>query len=360
MFDVLMTHILKRLEAFPDATFRESELVDISKKAFNQLVKDGYLEFDHYDEDGDSYFSDRIGDGDVQRTIRIRSGKVTAFSVEEGVSTIELAKPEITYYSLNLNKLIGQIYAENQLEEEIDDVDDRLHFIGSKDEGGGRVGVYFALYASHRDLETALFALPNTANRYAQYFVISPAQQITSQKAAGALGRIGVRHGLLEALINDKCQLKADVFAVKAGSGVASNIHFPGKVIKKKCIVKFGSQEAGLTEGNYKLLLQMALSRISKKDGWLETIKMVQEGHATNMMYTGQAIQRLSDDLKRSFTGISFDSFIESGGKKYRLVIPKDKISFNIGMLQKMKVDSAHSKIIKKITTALKSGTPKK
>ncbi len=360
MFDVLTTHILKRLEAFPDATFRESELVDISKKAFTQLVKEGYLEFDHYDEDGDSYFSDRIGDGDVQRTIRTRNNKVTAFSVEEGVSTIELAKSEITYHRFSLNKLVDQIRTQNQLEEKIDDVDDRLHFIGSKEEGGGRVGIYFALYDSPKDLETALFALPNTANRYVQYFVISPAQQITSQKAAGALGRIGVRHGLLGALINGKFQLKADVFAVKAGSGVASNIHFPGKVIKKKCIVKIGSQEAGLTEGNYKLLLQMALSRIAKKDGWLETIKMVQEGHATNMMYTGQAIQRLSDDLKRSFTGISFDSFIESGGKKYRLAIPKDKISFDIGMLQKMKVDSALSKIIKKITTTLKSGKSKK
>ena len=360
MFDVLIMHILKRLEAFPDATFRESELIGISKRSFNHLVKEGYLEFDHYDEDGDSYFSDRIGDGDVQRTIRIRTDKVTAFSTEEGVSTIELAKPEITYYRFNLNKLIDQIRTENQLEEKIDDIDERLHFIGSKDEGGGRVGVYFALYDSPEDLETALFALPNTANRYVQYVVISPVQQISSQKAVGGLGRIGVRHGLLESLINSKLQLKVDVFAVKAGSGVASNIHFPGKVIKKKYIVKIGSQEAGLTEGNYKLLLQMSLSRINKKDGWLETIKMVQERHATNMMYTGQAIQRLSDDLKRSFTGISFDSFIESGGKKYRLAIPKNKISFDLGMLQKMKVDSALSKIIKKITTAHKSGKSKK
>lgn len=360
MSDVLLGHILKRLEAFPDALFRESEIVGISKKSFNQLVKDNYLEFDHYDRDGDSYFSDRMGDGGIGRTIRIRNNRITAFSSEPDVSTLELAKPEITYYRFNLSKFLKQIYDQNALEEQSNAIDERIHFIGSKDEGGGRVGIYFALHDSSEDLEMALLALPNTANRYAQYVVVSPVRQISSQKAVGGLGRIGVRHGLLESLINSKFQLKADVFAVKVGLGVASDIHFPGKVIKKKYIVKIGSQEAGLTEGNYKLLLQMTLSRITTKDGWLETIKMVQEGHATDMMYTGQAIQRLSDDLKRSFTGISFDSFIESGGKKYRLAISKDKISFDLGMLQKMKADSAFSKIIKKITTAHKSGKSKK
>ena len=354
MLDVLVTHILKRLEAFPDATFREIELVDISKRLFNQLVKEGFLEFDHYDKDGDSYFSDRIGDSGVERTIRIRNDKITAFSSEADVATLELAKPETTYYRFNLDKLIDQIYTQNKLEEQADITSERMRFVGSKDVAGGRVGVFFALHDSPERLETALLALPNTGNKYARYVVMSPSQQISSQKVLGSLNRLNVSHGLLGTMFSGGFKLKSEVLLGKSKVGIASDLHFPGKITNRKYILKIGLQEAGITEGNFTLLLRMAVSVITTKDGWFETSQMVKENLVTNMMYTGQAIQRLTDDLKRSFTGVSFDAFIESGGKRYRLTIPKDKISFDLDMLKTMKVDSELTKIIKKLSVALK------
>jgi hypothetical protein len=146
LFDALWTHILRRLEAFPDATFRESELVGISKQFFDQMVRDGFLEFDHYDKDGDSYFSDRMGDQGVERTIRLRNDRITAFSAESDLATLELTKLETTYYRFNFDKLFQCIYKENNLSGASSKISERIIFIGLFNSSGKKVSVLFGLF----------------------------------------------------------------------------------------------------------------------------------------------------------------------------------------------------------------------
>ena len=141
MFDGLWTHLLKRIEAFPDATFRESELAGISKRQFDQMVKDGFIEFDHYDKEGDLYFSDRIGDQGVERTIRVRNNKITAFSVESDVAMIELTKLEITYYRFNFDKLFQCLHKENNLSGSLSRISERIVYIGHFDSLGKKISV---------------------------------------------------------------------------------------------------------------------------------------------------------------------------------------------------------------------------
>ncbi len=50
-----------------------------------------------------------------------------------------------------------------------------------------------------------------------------------------------------------------------------------------------------------------------------------------------QSIGRLKNDFKRTFDGLDFEKFIVNGRKKYRLVIPSEKVTYDRVMLKKIK-----------------------
>lgn len=349
MLDILWTHILKRLEAFPDATFRESELVGVSKQSFDQMSRDGSLEFDHYDGDGDSYFPDRMGDQGVERTIRVRKDKITAFSIESDVATLELTKPETTYYRFNLNKLIDQIRMKNKLEEQIDSVEERLIFVGSLDSSGARNGFFLGLFDSEDELAQSLVGLPNNAGKYAWYIVLSPFNFISSQKIKSKLNGINVSHFIFVDAFDDGFVFKKGLALNETKVGLPQSLHLSGRVEKEKCIVRIDNQEAGLTLANFRLLARFVQALKTTGEGWATTPEMETEGLITDSDKAWQPISRLKEDLKRTFSGYDFDKFIQNGRKKYRLVIPADSVTYDRAMLKKIKGDATLTKVINKL-----------
>jgi len=350
---VLTAHILKRLEAFPDATFRENELVDISKKFFNQLVKQGFLEFDHYDEDGDSYFSDRMGDGDVQRTIRIRSGKVTAFSVEAGVSTIELAKPEITYYRFNSNKLIDQIRTQNQLEEQVDQIGERLFFVGSTETTDGRVSVYLGLFDSSEELEGSVRGLPGRVSTYARYVVITPFLRVEKQGVLKDLEKIKVRQmSFAEAFQSKDLKLKPKALV----SGMSEKQPFSlkitgimrGKGRSRKHLVKVTGKDGELTDALFIILLRFIEGVMKTKTGEVAVSALTSEGVVHEDGYK-QYIGRLREKMNALFPDYNFHELIENREGSYRLAVSKDAIDYDLSMLKKMKDNGKIEAIVKKL-----------
>jgi len=325
LFDVMMAHILKRIEAFPDATFRESELIGISKKSFDQLVKNGFLEFDHYDGDGDSYFSDRIGDGEIQRTIRIRNNIVTAFSTEEGVSTIELAKPEITYYRFNLDRLIQDIKRINSLSGKVRRIDERLCFVGEFDSGKRQIAVYLGLFSDF-DQASALLGLKLKDKQYEQALILCPEYEISE---AGLLGSLNGNNVFCFTFgqIFKKGTLQIDFSKVKTSDKVSGALDIPeltatekrkySKDYSRRDIIEFinkttaarsgvvliNGRELELQYNLYGLLLALALSLKQEKDsGWVHFDDIEKE-----------KLVRSRDHFHRSMSELSgkLDPFVE-------------------------------------------------
>jgi hypothetical protein len=321
-----MAHILKRLEAFPDATFRESEAIRISKSSFERLVKDKMLEFSHRDEDGSTYFSDRSGDAGIQRTLRIRNQKITAFSTESDVETLVLGKSETEYYRFNLDKLINQIRKQNKLEEEVDSIGDRLFFIGSSQVSDGRIGIYLGLFDGPNDLGKDLKGLPNSVARYDRHIVITPSIRIVCQKTRNALNNIKISQlNFLEAF-EKNYTFKSGLVLNETKPELPKSLHLTGRIESEKHIVSVDDKDGGLTDANFKLLLEMVVALKTTDEGWLAT----GEGD-------WQAFRRLKDDFKRTFDGFDFEKFIVNGRKRYRLVIPADAVTYDRAMLKKIK-----------------------
>jgi hypothetical protein len=338
LFDALWIHILRRLEAFPDATFRESELISVSKSFFDEMLKDKMLEFSHRDGDGDSYFSDRSGDGGVQRTIRIRNKKISAFSTESGVETIQLEETETVYYRFNLGKLIDLIRSHNKLEEAIDHISDRLSFVGSLQIADGRVSIYFGLFDDVDDFGKELKGLPNSVGRYVRHIVICPFVRISCQKTRNALSGIKVSQFTFEEAFGKEFVFKSGLVLSEATLKLPQTLRLTGKVESEKHVVSLDSKEGGLTDANFKLLLELVVALKTTKEGWVAT----GEGD-------WQAYGRLKDDFKRSFDGFDFDGFIKNGRKKYRLVIEPDNVTYDRAMLKKIKNNAVITELADKL-----------
>lgn len=191
MFDDLTTHILKRLEAFPDATFRESELASVSKDRFDSLVKEGDLVFDRYDKNGDAYCSDHMGDGDNDRVLRIKGGQISAFSTDPEVATLQLTKPEITYYKFNQARLIDGLKNSNDLQGEADpSLSDRLSYIGT--DFTTNTAVLLGFFDDEKEASDELLSLWSKIPLHDNALVICPSFALSSQRSKKALADVGV------------------------------------------------------------------------------------------------------------------------------------------------------------------------
>lgn len=356
MFDVLMTHVFKRLEAFPDAMFRESELGAISKKSFNQLARDGFIEFDHYDEDGDTYFSDHMGDGGVERTIRIRNNKVTAFSSETDVSTLELTKPEITYYRYNFSRLIQDIKQVNSLSGKVRRIDERLYFIGQFDSGKRQIGVYIGLFSDHEHV-IQLLGLKQRDKQYEQVLILSPAHEITDPTLLSSLGNqyifcfpfqqifkgAGLQIDFSKIKTEDKVQGALDIPELMATEkrkyandySRKDVIEFLDKTTAARSgIVSVNGRELELQYNLYGLLLALALALKQEKDtGWVHYDAIEKE-----------KLVRSRDHFHRSMSELSgkLDPFVEDNKIKI-LQNLKRKSKYRLSTMPS-RVKAPHSK----------------
>ena len=79
---MMMNFILKSLEAFPTASFTESELVRISKSSFDALTKQKCLDRLKYDYMKEPYYSLALGDNGNERAIKKQNGRLCKRSLK--------------------------------------------------------------------------------------------------------------------------------------------------------------------------------------------------------------------------------------------------------------------------------------
>ncbi len=346
MFDELTARILKRLEAFPDATFRESELTAISKKLFDSLVKKETLVFDRYDKNGSSYFSDHMGDADNERILRINGDKISAFSGDPEVATIQLTKPEITYYRFVWDGLTQSIRSKNALYKNNAGVTERIHFIGAKDILRQRVGIYLGLFGDEREATDELLGLRSKTDPYHRYYVLCPTYEIKSQDLLSRLPGEGITCLPFKECLARDCAIDFSKLKDKKLATARTNeqileatdhdyncqdrLHIPGTCSRKKSnAIEVNDSKISIGDSLFRLLVQLVIGakKNAKKGGWV---------YFDTSTGKYQQYSNLRAPLKGALIKKDAANFIENDGQKnYRLSIPPDHITFNRNALLK-------------------------
>jgi hypothetical protein len=326
LFDELGLHILKRLEASPEATFRESELAGISRASFDKLVKDRYLVFDHYDKNGESYHSDREGDGDYERVLRIKGDAINAFSADPAIATIQLTKPEITYYKFDRDYLAQQIKSRNQLAGENDDsFSERLFYIGT--DFTTNTVVLLGYFDDEKDAKNELLSLWSKIPQHDNAVVICPAFNFVSLRSKKELENVGIAITTFDRAFGKDFQLDLSKCGIK--KSVSSGLKRKSKQDEAdyekhdykshETLVFFDRQDSdgyviqignsapfGISRANYVLLLYMAMALKKDKEGFIIMSQTDKEGITDEYGDTGKLYYLISD-LRKSFKNKSKD-----------------------------------------------------
>ena len=175
--DVLLRYILGQIESSPAATFAESELVHISKSSF-QALKQQCLKYIQRDPEKEVYF-DKEGN---ERAVRKINGKWIAASTDDSeIAPIQLTEKDLMRYSFNIQPLLAEIKARNNLIKNVDQITPRVHFVGEKMVLGNSVGVFVALLGDDAQAEAELLGLRSKIDTFDNILVLCPSFVISSQ-----------------------------------------------------------------------------------------------------------------------------------------------------------------------------------
>lgn len=324
--DKAVEYVFRRLESFPDYVFAETELTRLSTSGFKILKDLKILKWQQFDWEHTLFVSHIPGDvGTVRYLKQKQNGKYWGHPEEDDEkSKMELAENDLPHYFFDYGKLGELIKKANDLDEDCNSISSSLLFSGSKDLSGDRAGVFIALNDLSEELGKELIGLPNSAGKYSRYIVASPFTRISCQKTKGSLNKTNVSHFVFCDAFNGDFKFKSGLLFSEAKKELPKTLNLTGKVESEKHIVSVDNTEGGLTDANFKLLLELVVALKTTDEGWLAT----GEGD-------WQAFRRLKDDFKRSFDGFNFEKLIVNGRKKYKLVIPSDSVTYDRAMLKK-------------------------
>ncbi len=335
----LVQNVLRKVEADPEYVFTESELIKESKKDFDSLKKDKLFSWKQFDYDLDMFFSSKLGDQTTPRRLTQRKdGKYWADAEEEGIGRIVVEEKDIPHWKFDLSKLIEFIAKKNSLEDSISGISGVLWFIGCKELSGDRVGIFLSLNDSADDMAKELKGLPSAVGKYVRYVVLSPFEKIACQKTLNALNVINVSHASFADAFSDDLKFKPDFLFGETKPELPKTLHLTGRFESEKHIVSLDKKDGGLTDGNFKTLLELIIALKTIKDGWVLT------GDGD-----WQAFGRLKDDFKRVFDGYDFKNMIVNGRKKYRLALLSENVTYERAKLKKIKLGSSFSDIVNQL-----------
>jgi len=140
----MINFILKNIEAFPTASFTESELVRISKSSFEAMTKQKCLDRMKYDYMKEPYYSSALGDNGNERAIKKQNGRLYAYSVESSDSApIEVKEADLRRYQLSFPALFEKIRTVNKIEGKFQEIPEGYFYVGYKLYDSFRVGFIF-------------------------------------------------------------------------------------------------------------------------------------------------------------------------------------------------------------------------
>lgn len=344
MTDSLRTHLLKRIECFPEAKFYESDLTRISPSEFASFKKLKYLLFDQYDFDKESYF-DKQGN---ERFVRKVNGKWVASSTEDTeLSPIYLKDEELNRYSFSVQPLLTEIRAKNALAKNTDQITQRVYFIGETTVLQNSVGVFVAFLGDDEQAEAELLGLRAKIGKVDKVLVLGPTYVITSQDLVGRLAGQNITCLTFEEAFNGKgyaidfskvqfeeaqghstpkmtAKLVTDY--TKHKYQCKDHMHIPGNSqLQRSNDLVVNGHAIKMPDAPFRLLMELVVELKRDEGGWLA-------------MNTEEGKYQIFDHLRKPLEGSLHEKdakkFIENdGSKRYRISTHPDFVTYERGNL---------------------------
>lgn len=359
---MMLNFILKNIEAFPTASFSESELVRISKTDFNSLTKQKYLDRLKYDYMKDPYYSSALGDNGNERQIKKVGGRLYAYSVESADSSpIEVTEADLRRYQISFPALFAKIRTVNKIDGKFQEIKDGYFYIGYKLYDSFRVGFIFVPKIGDGKL-IKFVGLQNLCKDDKVLVVFTPFTKIDDIVLNWTLSKCKIVTKPLAASLDFKT-FKLPVedlikeFMPEAGSTALTKkqvkdykdfdykcydkIYIPGTApMKRSNDLEVNGHKIKMPDGAFKLFIELVAEVKKGKGGWLT--KAVDAGKY-------QIFDRVRSPIQGSLLNKDAKKFIENNAsKQYRISTHPDFITFNRANLKKH-ADSTVQSFAKKL-----------
>lgn len=354
----IFNYLFKTIETSPDASFYESELRSYAD--FDMLCKKKYLKWVQYDPENEPYYSARLGDNGNERFVRRVNGKIYAYSTEDStIARIELKQEDINRWYFDIQTLLQEIKKTNALSGHVNQIDERLYFIGEFDSGSRQFGVCLGLFADDAQVKS-LIGLRQRIKHCESVLVLCLTYEIIDQGLLSSLEKQKVFcFPFLKIFKRDSLQIDFDLIKVPVVTEVkfiipelsATEKRKYAKDYPRKDIVEFTDREAGLrryvvlvnskvVEMPYGLLVLFLYLAIALKQernlGWISTEDLEKEGilDADNITH----LHRMVSDLKKL---IKF--YIEDNGTVELIENIKKKSKYRLSTMPS-RIKAPHAK----------------
>ncbi len=338
MLDGLFTFILKRIEAFPKATFSQSELTRVSKSSFENLKKQKFLKYVQYDPEQEPYYSP--GDDGSGRLVRKIDGKYLAFAAEG--SPLTLTFEDLNRWSFDIKPLLDEISAANKLTKPTKALTHRIHFIGERDSGTKLVRVCLGFFSGDEEAKSELFNLRSSVGLKSHVLILCPsfevgvefhseldARNITCAtfKQAFPKGNLGIDFGIIRdarAIEPGVSELTSEEEAAKQKYGYKSRdaLKFLSERGRYSSYsIQVNDNKEIIPASQILLLIFMAQKLKKDKKGWITREEAAQakiiDPYENN--HFDDLIHKLRNKLGPYLKTCKKDEFFETSQKRFRL-----------------------------------------
>jgi len=335
----MMNFILKSLEAFPTASFSETELVGISRSAFSTLTKQKFLSRIKYDVEKEPYFL-----ADDEKFIRKQNGRYFAYSTESSdIDPIELKESDLKRYQLSLPAFFEKIRSANKIEGKFHEIKTGYFYVGYKVFDSFRAGFVFAPKIKDGKL-VEFTGLKELCKDDKVLVVFTPFTKIENIELSYTLSKCMIATAPLASSLNTKTfELPVDdlikefvkdsgqvtEITDKQGKGYETHkykcydkVHIPGTFPRNKSNdIIMNGHAITLSDDPFLLFLELLIGLKKNKGGWIT--KYFDAGKY-------QPINRLRTPIRGSLLKKNAKDFIESGGsKQYRISTHPDFITYD-------------------------------
>ncbi len=346
---MMMNFILKNIEAFPTASFSESELVRVSKTDFNFLTKQKCLDRMKYDYMKEPYYSSALGDNGNERRVKKVGSQFYAYSVESADSTpIEVKEADLRRYQLSFPALFEKIRTVNKIEGKFQEIPEGYFYIGYKLYDSFRVGFVFVPKIGDGKL-IKFVGLKDICKDDKVLVVFTPFTKIEDILLSWGLSKCEIVTVPLATALDFKT-FKLSVedlikeFMPKGGATALTKKQakdykdFGYKCYDKIHILGTGSMSRSnnldinghtikMPDNAFKLFIELVVASKKNRGGWLT--KVVEAGKY-------QIFDRVRSPLQGSLLGKDAKKFLENNAsKQYRISVHPDFITYNRKILLK-------------------------
>jgi len=359
----MLNFILKSLEAFPTASFTESELVRISKSSFDVLTKQKCLDRMKYDYMKEPYYSSALGDNGNERRIKKVGSRLYAYSVESADSApIEVTEADLRRYQLSFRALFEKIRSANKIEGKFQEIPEGYFYVGYKLYDSFRVGFVFVPKIGDGKL-IKFVGLKDICKDDKVLVVFTPFTKIEDVLLSWGLSKCEIVTVPLATSLDFKTfKLSVDdlIKEFMPEGGVTAltkkqakdykdfsykcydKIHIPGTApMKRSNDLSINGHVIKMPDKPFTLFVELVAELKKGKGGWLT--KTVDAGKY-------QIFDRVRSPLQGSLLGKDAKKFVENNGsKQYRISLHPDFITYHREKLLKHP-DSSIQELARKLS----------